>query len=34
MRFVVRYRLKVSGEKPEKEVEDILDAMAIDLGLG
>ncbi|MHA2148510.1 MAG: hypothetical protein ACXAAN_07695 [Candidatus Thorarchaeota archaeon] len=28
----VTYRIKISGEKPEKEVEDILDAMAIDLG--
>lgn len=32
MRFVDRYRLKVSGEKPEEEVEDIFDAMTIDLG--
>jgi hypothetical protein len=28
----VTYRIKISGEKPEEEVEDILDAMAIDLG--
>ncbi|MBY8997930.1 MAG: sporulation protein [Candidatus Thorarchaeota archaeon] len=28
----VTYRLKVSGEKPEEEIEDIFEAIAIDLG--
>ena len=28
----VTCRIKISGERPEDEVEDILDAIAIDLG--